>query len=60
MTTIQMNPIHCWMNIKNVSRYTGLSISTIRRAIQKGHLKCSKRTGKLLFKKNAIDGWLGD
>lgn len=47
-----------WMDIRNASRYSGLSISTIRRAIQKGHLKCSKRTGKLLFKRMAIDRWL--
>lgn len=49
-----------WMDIKNVKPYTGLSTSTIRRAIQKGHLKCSKSTGKLLFKRETIDNWLED
>ena len=48
-----------WIDIKNASRFTGLSKSTIRRAIQKGQLKCSKSTGKLLFKRIAINDWLG-
>lgn len=47
-----------WMDIQEASEYTGLSKSTIRRAIQKGQLKCSKSTGKLLFKRVAIDNWL--
>ena len=50
--------IQNWMSIKKASHYSGLSVSTIRRAIQKGRLKCSKSTGKLLFKRIAIDNWL--
>jgi excisionase family DNA binding protein len=47
-----------YLNINQVTEFTSLSISTIRRAIQKGELKCIKRTGKLLFKESAIKRWL--
>ena len=48
-----------WMSIKDAVQYTKLSDSTIRRAIKKGCLKVSKKTGKNLFKKSWIDKWLG-
>ena len=47
-----------WLTIKDICMYTGLSPSTIHRVIQRGQLKVSKRTGKLLFKKEWIDGFL--
>ena len=47
-----------WMDIKKVARYSSTSISTIRRAVASGRLKTSKVTGKLLFKKEWVDGWL--
>ena len=47
-----------WMGIKKVARYTSTSISTIRRAVASGRLKTSKVTGKLLFKRDEVDGWL--
>lgn len=47
-----------WLNIKEVCEYTSLSQSTIRRAIIKGELKASKRTGKLLFNINDVKRWL--
>ena len=49
---------HSWVNIKQVCNYTGLSESTIRRAIRKGVLKVSTSTGKLLFKVSDVDRWL--
>ena len=49
-----------WMCIKDVVKYTKLSDSTIRRAIKKGCVKVSKKTGKNLFKKLWIDKWLGE
>ena len=49
---------HSWVNIKQVRKYTGLSESTIRRAVQKGVLKVSPTTGKLLFKLSDVDRWL--
>ena len=47
-----------WLDIREVSKQTNLSKSTIRRAVQTGELKCSKRTGKLLFKVEDIERWL--
>ena len=49
-----------YLTIKDVSNSTSLSQSTIRRAIKKGELKCSKKLGKLLFKVEWIDNWLGE
>lgn len=47
-----------WLNIDEACNYTSLSQSTIRRAIKRGELKVSRRTGRLLFKLNDIDRWL--
>ena len=48
-----------YMDMKQVVQYSSTSASTIRRAIAKGELKCSKKLGKLLFKVEWIDKWLG-
>ena len=48
-----------WMCMKDVIQYIKCSDSTIRRAIKKGCLKVSKRTGKNLLKQSWIDKWLG-
>jgi len=47
-----------WLNMKEVCDYSGLSNSTIRRAVHKGVLKVSTGTGKLLFKISDVDRWL--
>ena len=47
-----------FLNINQVSELTSLSASTIRRAITKGELKCSKKLGKLLFQESDIRRWL--
>jgi excisionase family DNA binding protein len=47
-----------WLNMKEVCDYSGLSNSTIRRAVHKGVLKVSTSTGKLLFKISDVDRWL--
>ena len=49
-----------WLDLKDVCEYTGLSSSTLHRAIQKGELKVSKKTGKNLFKKEWVDNFLGE
>ena len=49
-----------WMSIKEASNYSGLSVSTLRRAIDDGRLKASRSTGKLLFKPSEIERWLND
>ena len=47
-----------YMTIKEVSDFCKISDSTIRRNIQKGVLKCSKRTGKVLLKAEDVESWL--
>ena len=55
---IQNKSTNRWMDIREVSEFTTISTSTIRRAIQKGVLKASTSTGKLLFKISDVDRWL--
>ena len=47
-----------FLSINEVSKLTSLSPSTIRRAISKGELKCSKRLGKLLFQESDVRKWI--
>tara|TARA_B100000519_G_C14035141_1_gene339995 strand:- start:387 stop:638 length:252 start_codon:yes stop_codon:yes gene_type:complete len=47
-----------FLSINEVSKLTSLSPSTIRRAVAKGELKCSKRLGKLLFQELDIRRWI--
>lgn len=47
-----------FLSINEVSKLTSLSPSTIRRAIAKGQLKCSKRLGKLLFLEADVRKWI--
>ena len=47
-----------FMSINKVSKLVSLSPSTIRRAVAKGELKCSKKLGKLLFLESAVRSWL--
>ena len=47
-----------WLNIRDVSKYSSVSESTIRRAVKSGTLKSSNATGRLLFKVSSVDNWL--
>ena len=47
-----------FLSINEVSKLTSLSPSTIRRAITKGQLKCSKILGKLLFLESDVRKWI--
>ena len=47
-----------FLSINEVSNLTSLSASTIRRATDKGELKCSKKLGKLLFQESDVRKWL--
>ena len=47
-----------YLNINQVCHLVSLSCSTIRRAVKKGELKCSKRSGKLLFHESAVERWI--
>ena len=47
-----------FLSINQVSDFCSLSCSTIRRSMQRGELKCSRRNGKLLFRKSDVEKWL--
>ena len=47
-----------FLSINQVSLMVSLSPSTIRRAVARGHLKCSRRLGKLLFQESDVRKWL--
>ncbi len=47
-----------YLGINQVSKLSSISCSTIRRAVQKGTLKCSKKLGKLLFLESDMRKWL--
>jgi excisionase family DNA binding protein len=47
-----------YLSIIQVADLTSLSTSTIRRAVARGSLKCSRRLGKLLFQESDVRKWL--
>lgn len=55
---ITQNTTDKYLDMRKVLEYTSLSGSTIRRAINKGELRASKKTGKLLFNTNDVKRWL--
>ena len=52
------NTTNRYLDIIEASTYTSLSVSTLRRYISRGELKCSRKLGKILFKEADIDRWL--
>ena len=47
-----------WLTTHEVVKYTGLSISTIHRALKRGELKVHQGTGKNLFRRGDVDKWI--
>jgi hypothetical protein len=47
-----------YLSIVDVSNLISLSSTTIRRAVTKGELKCSRRSGKLLFQESDVRRWI--
>ena len=47
-----------FLDISAVSNLISCSSSTIRRAVAKGELKCSRKVGKLLFLESDVRNWL--
>jgi predicted DNA-binding transcriptional regulator AlpA len=47
-----------FLDISRVSNLISCSPSTIRRAVARGQLKCSRRLGKLLFLESDVRKWL--
>ena len=55
---IKTNVPQKWLSIKDCVKYSGLSESTIRRAIQSGYLKANKVGGKWLIKSEWLERYL--
>ncbi len=55
---IDGSPSNRYLDITEASMYTSLSVSTLRRYISRGELKCSRKLGKILLKESDIDRWL--
>ena len=53
-----INNIPQWLSIKGCTQYSGLSESTIRRAIQAGTLKANKVGGNWLIKASWLERYL--
>lgn len=49
-----------FLSINEVSKLVSLSPSTIRRAVARGELQCSRRLGKLLFQESNVRQWIND
>ena len=47
-----------FLSINEVFKLVSLSTSTIRRAVVKGELKCSRKLGKLLFTESDVRKWI--
>ncbi len=47
-----------FLSINEVSKLASLSPSTIRRAVARGELKCSRKLGKLLFTESDVRKWI--
>ena len=50
----------CWMDVKEAAEFASVSETTIWRGVEKGELKVSRKTGKLLFRRYWINNWLKD
>ena len=55
---IKTNVPQKWLSIKDCAKYSGLSESTIRRAMQSGQLKANKVGGKWLIKSEWLERYL--
>ena len=47
-----------WLGLRQACDYTSLSVSTLRRAIEKGKLEVSMEAGRLIFKEDWLEKWL--
>lgn len=56
---IQRQPISGgWLDLRRASHYSGLSKTTLSRAIQAGKLRASKTSGKILIRQTWLDKFL--
>ena len=47
-----------WMDITQVSEYSSMSKSSVRRSCQDGRLKYSDQHGKFLCRKSDVERWI--
>jgi hypothetical protein len=47
-----------WMDLILAAKYCQLSTRTLRRAVDSGHLRCSRITGKLMFRISWLDRYM--
>ena len=50
--------VNRYLSINDVCELVSISQSTIRRAVKKSELKCSKRLGKQLFLESDVRKWI--
>ncbi len=55
---LERDHLNNWMTLKQVIDYTMCSASTLHRVIRMNKLRVSKKTGKLLFRRQWVDEWL--
>jgi predicted DNA-binding transcriptional regulator AlpA len=48
-----------WLSIPDVIKMTGISRSSINRALKLQHLKSVKNSGRRMMKQEWVDQWLG-
>ena len=58
LNRISSERLEYWMDVKEAAKYAKVSETTIRRAVAKGELRVSRKTGKLLFMSGWIYNWL--
>ena len=58
LSYVKDNDSSKYIDINEVSEFSGVSISTIRRNVKANKLKASDTTGKLLFKVSDVENWL--
>ena len=52
------NRIHQWLSLKDSVKYSGLSESSLRRAIWQGKLKANKPGGKYIIRVSWLEKYL--
>ncbi len=60
LSYVKQNDPSRYIDINEVSKFCGISKSTIRRNVKNQNLKASNTTGKLLFKVQDVEEWLNN
>ena len=52
------NKVHRWLSLKDCVKYSGLSLSSLRRAIWSGRLRAKKPQGKYVIRVDWLEKYL--